>query len=157
MIWYGMIWHQYFGIHADSRRTLASISGSESCISLDRGPHLSSPSGSQIISWSDLSEGQIDKFRSCGLTRVFPIVNIKHICQLLNCAVIDRFCDDRFENHSPPTFHEESNHIVQSFSLIRPFMLFEWINAHKRRIWSHTIIDKAFGNKEIILLIEEHQ
>jgi hypothetical protein len=31
-----MAWHQQIGIHGDSRRTLASISGSESCSSPDR-------------------------------------------------------------------------------------------------------------------------
>jgi hypothetical protein len=41
LAWHGMAWHgnprhQQLGIHGDSRRTLASVSGSESCASPDR-------------------------------------------------------------------------------------------------------------------------
>jgi hypothetical protein len=39
-VWHDMAEHQQLGIHGDYRRTLASISGSESCASSDRGPHL---------------------------------------------------------------------------------------------------------------------
>jgi hypothetical protein len=38
--WHTIAWHQQFKIHGDSRRLLASISGSESCASPDRGSHL---------------------------------------------------------------------------------------------------------------------
>jgi hypothetical protein len=55
MAWNSMAWHQQLGIDGDFIRMLASISGSESCASPHQGRHLSSPSGSLVISWSDLS------------------------------------------------------------------------------------------------------
>jgi hypothetical protein len=39
---FDMARHQQLGIREDSRRTLASLSGSQSCASPDWGPHLSS-------------------------------------------------------------------------------------------------------------------
>jgi hypothetical protein len=48
---FGMTWHQQLGIHADSRRRLASISGSESYASPDPGPdrHLAARSSHDLI------------------------------------------------------------------------------------------------------------
>jgi hypothetical protein len=46
--WHGMARHRQLGIHGDSKRASAPISGSESSASPDRGPHLSS--GISIIS-----------------------------------------------------------------------------------------------------------